>query len=97
MIRCYGCGKEWTAAGLAHCKECHEDFGSTSAFDRHRTGTYARTDVTANQHGRRCIPVERFGDPMKKRDGSLGSPRLVLAARKGGGVWVTALKEGARA
>ena len=88
MNRCGVCGFEWSAAGQAHCKGsrsedgCHQQFNSTAAFDRHRTG--------APDWG--CIPVERFGDPMVKRDGSLGLPRLVLAARKSGDVWATALR-----
>jgi hypothetical protein len=33
---CLGCGKTWTGHRRAHCATCHENFSSTSAFDRHR-------------------------------------------------------------
>jgi hypothetical protein len=50
-------------------------FSSTAAFDRHRVDF-------------ECLPVERFTELMRKKDGSLGRPRLERAER---GVWVTEL------
>lgn len=93
MNHCYDCGLDWTASGQAHCRSCHEQFNSTAAFDRHRAGTFAGTDTTADQYGRYCIPVSEFGTPVAKRDGSFGPPLLVLAAREHGDVWVTALRD----
>lgn len=33
---CYKCGIMWRGNSIAHCKGCHETFGSDSAFDLHR-------------------------------------------------------------
>ena len=77
---CHNCGRTWNALGQAHCKECHEQFNSTAAFDRHRTG---------KPEMRECIPVAQFATLNEKT----GLPLLVSTMRADGDVWVTALRE----
>ena len=33
---CKVCKREWSGLKRVHCGECHENFSSTSAFDKHR-------------------------------------------------------------
>lgn len=34
--KCQTCRAEWTSLVAAHCRKCHETFGTTKLFDRHR-------------------------------------------------------------
>lgn len=80
--RCGGCGAEWGGYSQCHCGARHEMFSSVAAFDRHRVDFV-------------CLPVERFTELMKRKDGTPGKPRLERSPR---GVWVTSLgnwREGA--
>lgn len=93
MGRCGKCKHTWTGIQLAHCSGCHLDFGSDTAFDRHREGTYEPDD-------RHCIPVERFAEPRRSRQGARGDvteaprpPLLVLGGTPERPVWVTALRD----
>lgn len=78
---CGGCKRKWRALGQAHCRECHEHFNSTAAFDRHREGSV--------EEGRYCVRVEDYATPYRKT----GLPRLVRSLRADGEVWVTALRD----
>lgn len=48
------------------CRACREDFGSTSAFDAHRTGKHAYTYREglamdpSREDGRRCLDTEEL-------------------------------------
>lgn len=77
---CPQCGLEWVAMGEAHCSACHVQFGSNSAFDRHRVG---------NADHRRCMTAEEMERPREKS----GKPTLVATMRSSGVVWVTSLRE----
>lgn len=61
------------------CAECGEVFNSSSAFDKHRTGTFGRPmgDGTYMMHTRRCLNV--------------GEMYFAGMARNNRGFWVTAL------
>lgn len=40
---CARCTARWTGHNTSHCGACHETFTSLSAFDKHRTGSHARS------------------------------------------------------
>lgn len=44
------------------CRACNEDFGSVTAFDKHRVGKHAYPYSKNHEDGRRCLaPVELTG------------------------------------
>lgn len=59
--RCGGCAREWSAGGQAHCANCHEQFNSTTAFDRHRLD-FACLSLAAF-----CEPTGKSGKPRLVR------------------------------
>lgn len=36
MSSCNGCDRRWNGTAEAHCAECHRQFSSVHAFDKHR-------------------------------------------------------------
>ena len=42
------------------CRGCGEDFGSVSAFDRHRVGRHAHDWSPERLDGRRCLDVDEL-------------------------------------
>jgi hypothetical protein len=51
------------------CTSCGEDFGSVSAFDAHRVGSYEH--LVSHQHpdGRRCLTADELRERGWKPDG----------------------------
>jgi hypothetical protein len=54
-----GCGRTWTSLTECHCRTCHRQFTSVTAFDRHQPGRYRCPDPDAL--------LERNGDPTLRR------------------------------
>ena len=73
---CPRCDRRWTGQSEAHCPTCHLQFGSTSAFDRHRTG---------RDEARHCMTEDEMALPREKS----GKPTLVPILRHGAIYWVS--------
>lgn len=57
---CSGCDARWTGRVMAHCRACHETWGSTEGFVAHRAGPIGR---------RRCLtPAEMRADGYRPND-----------------------------
>ncbi|WP_420873284.1 hypothetical protein [Mycobacterium marinum] len=54
------CTGEFSGLKTAHCSICHATFTTTTAFDRHRTGSYSNNN-------RRCLPPESVGLTITNR------------------------------
>ena len=71
---------------MNYCRTCKTDFGSVSAFDRHRVGVHAYSlaeglrRVPAVEDGRRCLDAREIAN-SRAEDGSL------VFARNARGLW----------
>lgn len=53
-IRCPRCPSWWTGTRSGHCTACHRTFTSIAAFDKHRSGSHAKST-------RHCVDPETVG------------------------------------
>lgn len=47
---CGGCKSRWSGYHMAHCTVCHQTFGSTASFDRHRDRSDTSINTVACRH-----------------------------------------------
>jgi hypothetical protein len=50
------------------CRSCNKDFGSLSAFDAHRAGSYEYRWDPELEDGRRCLDSEELTEKGWKQD-----------------------------
>jgi hypothetical protein len=65
------------------CTACNEDFSSVSAFDRHRTGTYAHPYSDEHPEGRRCLTP----DELLTKGFHLDTRRRLRLDQRGNAPW----------
>lgn len=54
ITRCPKCDGGWTGFNTAHCTGCHSTFTGITAFDKHRTGSHAKST-------RSCLDPDTVG------------------------------------
>jgi hypothetical protein len=62
-----GCGRTWTSLTECHCRTCHRQFTSVTAFDRHQPGGDTWTLWTSDED--RAAMRQRLATAPRKRPG----------------------------